>query len=49
MKRVFARLAGHTNTTEENLKLVIEVLQGFNKPEEAEAVFLAIEEEGLNG
>ena len=49
MKRVFERLAGHTNTTEENLKLVIEVLQGFNKPEEAEAVFLAIEEEGANG
>lgn len=49
MKRVFERLAGHTNTTEENLKLVIEVLQGFNKPEEAEAVFLAVEEEGING
>lgn len=49
MKRVFERLAGHANTTEENLKLVIEVLQGFNKPEEAEAVFLAVEEEGLNG
>ena len=49
MKRVFERLAGHTNTTDENLKLVIEVLQGFNKPAEAEAVFLAIEEEGANG
>lgn len=49
MKRVFARLAGHNNTTDENLRLVIEVLQGFNTPEEAEAVFLAIEDEGLNG
>jgi hypothetical protein len=49
MKRVFARLAGHTNTTDENLRLVIEVLQGFNTPQEAEAVFLAVEEEGLNG
>lgn len=44
MKRVFARLAGHTNTTDENLRLVIEVLQGFNTPEEAEAVFLSEEE-----
>lgn len=44
MKRVFERLAGHTNTTEENLKLVIEVLMGFNTPEEAESVFLAEEE-----
>lgn len=49
MKRVFGRLAGHTNTTDENLRLVIEVLQGFNTPQEAEAVFLAVEEEGLNG
>lgn len=49
MKRVFARLAGHANTTDENLRLVIEVLQGFNTPQEAEAVFLAVEEEGLNG
>jgi hypothetical protein len=44
MKRVFARLAGHTNTNDENLRLVIEVLQGFNTPEEAEAVFLSEEE-----
>lgn len=44
MKRVFERLAGHTNTTEENLKLVIEILMGFNTPEEAESVFLAEEE-----
>jgi len=44
MKRVFARLAGHTNTTDENLRLVIVVLQGFNTPEEAEAVFLSEEE-----
>ena len=49
MKRVFERLAGHNNTTDENLRLVIEVLQGFNTPEEAEAVFLAVEEEGFNG
>jgi len=49
VKRVFTRLAGHNNTTDENLRLVIEVLQGFNTPEEAEAVFLAVEDEGLNG
>lgn len=49
IKRVFERLAGHNNTTDENLRLVIEVLQGFNTPEEAEAVFLAIEDEGING
>ena len=44
MKRVFTRLTGHTDTTEANLKLVIEVLMGFNTPEEAESVFLAEEE-----
>ena len=44
MKRVFERLAGHTDTTEQNLRLVIEVLMGFNTPEEAESVFLAEEE-----
>ena len=44
MKRVFARLAGHTDTTDANLKLVIEVLQGINTPEEAESVFLTEEE-----
>ena len=49
IKRVFERLAGHTNTTEENLKLVIKVLQEFNTPQDAEAVFLTIEDEGLNG
>jgi len=47
IKKVFSRLAGHMDTSDENLKLVIEVLQGFNTPEEAEAVFLAIEEENL--
>ena len=49
MKRVFFKLAGHNDTSDENLKLVIEVLTGFNTPEEAEAVFLTIEDEGLNG
>jgi hypothetical protein len=44
MKRVFERLAGHTDTSEENLRLVAEVLQGFNTPEEAESVFLAEED-----
>jgi hypothetical protein len=44
MKRVFARLAGHTDTSEQNLRLVIEVLMGFNTPEEAESVFLAEED-----
>jgi hypothetical protein len=44
MKRVFFKLAGHTDTSDENLKLVIEVLAGFNTPEEAESVFLAEEE-----
>lgn len=44
MKRVFFKLAGHTDTSDENLKLVIEVLTGFNTPEEAESVFLAEEE-----
>lgn len=46
MKRVFERLAGHTDTSDTNLRLVVEVLQGFNTPEEAESVFLAVEEEG---
>ena len=41
IKRVFGRLAGHMETTDDNLKLVIEVLQQFNTPEEAESVFLA--------
>jgi len=44
MKRVFARLAGHTDTSEQNLRLVTEVLMGFNTPEEAESVFLAEED-----
>ena len=44
MKRVFAKLAGHTDTSDHNLRLVIEVLMGFNTPEEAESVFLAEEE-----
>jgi hypothetical protein len=44
MKRVFFKLAGHNDTSDENLKLVIEVLMGFNTPEEAESVFLAEEE-----
>lgn len=44
MKRVFERLAGHTDTSEENLRLVAEVLQGFNTPEEAESVFLTEED-----
>ena len=44
MKRVFTRLAGNIETSDENLRLVIEVLQGFNTPEEAEAVFLTEEE-----
>lgn len=44
MKRVFTRLAGHADTTDQNLRLVIEVLMGFNTPEEAESVFLAEEE-----
>jgi hypothetical protein len=49
MKRVFFKLAGHNDTSDTNLKLVIEVLSGFNTPEEAEEVFLTIEDEGLNG
>jgi len=44
MKRVFERLAGHTDASDENLRLVAEVLMGFNTPEEAESVFLAEEE-----
>ena len=44
MKRVFARLAGHTDTSEQNLRLVTEVLMGFNTPEEAESVFLTEED-----
>ena len=44
MKRVFFKLAGHTDTSDENLRLVVEVLMGFNTPEEAESVFLAEEE-----
>jgi len=44
IKKVFSRLAGHMDTTDENLRLVVEVLQGMNTPEEAEAVFLAVEE-----
>jgi hypothetical protein len=44
MKRVFTKLAGNIDTTDENLRLVIEVLQGFNTPEEAESVFLAEED-----
>lgn len=44
MKRVFAKLAGHTDTSDHNLRLVVEVLMGFNTPEEAESVFLAEEE-----
>lgn len=44
MKRVFTRLAGNIETSDENLRLVIEVLQGFNTPEEAESVFLTEEE-----
>jgi hypothetical protein len=44
MKRVFFKLAGHNDTSDENLKLVVEVLMGFNTPEEAESVFLAEEE-----
>jgi hypothetical protein len=44
MKRVFERLAGHTDTSDENLRLVAEVLMGFNTPEEAESVFLTEEE-----
>lgn len=44
MKRVFFKLAGHNDTSDENLKLVIEVLMGFNTPEEAESVFLTEEE-----
>ena len=44
MKRVFERLAGHTDTSEQNLRLVTEVLMGFNTPEEAESVFLAEED-----
>jgi hypothetical protein len=44
MKRVFFKLAGHNDTSDANLKLVIEVLMGFNTPEEAESVFLAEEE-----
>jgi hypothetical protein len=44
MKRVFTKLAGNIDTTDENLRLVIEVLQGFNTPEEAESVFLTEEE-----
>jgi hypothetical protein len=44
MKRVFTKLAGHIDTTDENLRLVVEVLQGFNTPEEAESVFLAEED-----
>ena len=43
MKRVFFKLAGHTDTSDENLRLVVEVLMGFNTPEEAESVFLAEE------
>jgi len=35
---------GHNDTSDENLKLVVEVLMGFNTPEEAESVFLAEEE-----
>jgi hypothetical protein len=44
MKRVFTKLAGNIDTTDENLRLVVEVLQGFNTPEEAESVFLAEED-----
>ena len=44
MKRVFTKLAGNIDTTDENLRLVVEVLQGFNTPEEAESVFLTEEE-----
>ena len=44
MKRVFAKLAGHTETSDQNLRLVTEVLMGFNTPEEAESVFLAEED-----
>lgn len=44
MKRVFTKLAGHTDTSDHNLRLVVEVLMGFNTPEEAESVFLAEEE-----
>jgi hypothetical protein len=44
MKRVFFKLAGHHDTSDINLRLVIEVLMGFNTPEEAESVFLAEEE-----
>jgi hypothetical protein len=44
MKRVFFKLAGHNDTSDENLKLVVEVLMGFNTPEEAESVFLTEEE-----
>lgn len=44
MKRVFARLAGHTDTSDKNLLLVVQVLQGFDTPEQAEAVFLTEEE-----
>jgi hypothetical protein len=44
MKRVFFKLAGHTDTSDENLRLVVEVLMGFNTPEEAESVFLTEEE-----
>lgn len=44
IKRVFTRLAGHTDTSDKNLLLVVKVLQEFDKPEQAEAVFLTEEE-----
>ncbi len=44
MKRVFFKLAGHNDTSDQNLKLVVAVLTEFNTPEEAESVFLAEEE-----
>ena len=44
MKRVFVRLTGHTDTSDQNLRLITEVLMGFNTPEEAESVFFAEEE-----
>lgn len=44
MKRVFAKLTGHSDTSDQNLRLVTEVLMGFNTPEEAEAVFFTEED-----
>jgi hypothetical protein len=44
MKRVFFKLAGHNDTSDTNLTLVVKVLMDFNTPEEAESVFLAEEE-----